>query len=342
MNLFLALVWIGAIADPLASDTHGVTERFFLGDEAAKDKIAIVRVEGVLAEATLGYPIRQLERAAKDKRVKAVVLRIDSPGGTVTASEELYQNLLNMRDANGRRFPSSGPKPISVSMGGIAASGGYYIAMAGSPISAEKTTITGSIGVFAALPNIAELGQKHGVRVEMVKAGDIKAAGSFFHTMTPEERQTWQDTVDNAYDLFLDVIAAGRPGLSKESLAKEIVVNREIDRRDDKGNPILEKGERVKVRYTRVRADGGTFTAAEAVRAKLIDKVEDLPAVVRATASAAGLSSFKAVVYDRPQSLLNTLSGGWLAAPGAKLEWPNLAPRLWYLAPGADGGILTP
>src|SRR5439155_8804302 len=120
-----------------------------------------------------------------------VVLRIDSPGGTVTASEELYQCVVNLKTDNGRRFKGSGPKPVAVSMGGVAASGGYYVAAAGHPISAEPTTITGSIGVFAALPNVAKLAHDNGVKVELVKAGKVKASGSFFHEMTPEERQTW-------------------------------------------------------------------------------------------------------------------------------------------------------
>jgi protease-4 len=224
-------------------------------------------------------------------------------------------------------------------MGGLAASGGYYIATAGSPISAERTTITGSIGVFAALPNVAELGQKHGVKVELVKAGGIKAAGSFFHSLSPEERQTWQDTVDHAYDVFLGVIATGRPGLTKEQIQTEIVVNRDVPRRDEKGNPVAGPP----VKYTRVRADGGTFTPDEAVRLKLIDKIEDLPTTIRAAAASAGISSFKAVVYDRPPSLFDTLTGGRIAAGPDLNRLPSaLTPKLWYLAPSADGGILIP
>src|SRR5262249_34264757 len=156
-----------------------------------------------------------------DSHVKAVVLRIDSPGGTVGASEELYQCIINVRDNTGRRFPGTAPKPVTVSMGDLAASGGYYIAVAGNPIVAEKTTVTGSIGVFAAFPNVAEWADKNGVRLELVKAGNIKASGSFFHKLAPEERQTWQDTVDSAYENFLEVIAKGRPGLTTEVLSKQ-------------------------------------------------------------------------------------------------------------------------
>src|SRR6266542_29692 len=122
--------------------------------------------------------------AAADRHVKAVVLRIDSPGGTVSASEELLQCIVNVRDNTGRRFPGTAPKPVSVSMGSLAASGGYYIAVAGNPIVAEKTTITGSVGVFVALPNVADWAHEHGVKLELVKAGGIKASGSFFHKLS--------------------------------------------------------------------------------------------------------------------------------------------------------------
>src|SRR6185312_4926354 len=120
-----------------------------------------------------------------------------------------------------------GPKPVSVSMGALAASGGYYVASAGKPISAEPSTITGSIGVFAALPNVAKLANDNGVKVELIKAGDIKASGSFFHEMSPQERQTWQDTVDSAYDLFLDRVSAGRP-LSKPQLRDDVLFVKQI------------------------------------------------------------------------------------------------------------------
>ncbi len=347
LNLVFVLGYTGVIADPLSDEPQGLTERFYLGDKNARDKIAVVRVSGVITESGIVFPIQQLRAAAADKRVVAIVLRIDTPGGTVTASEELYQCIVNARDNNGRRFPGSAPKPISVSMGGLATSGGYYIAVAGNPIYAERTTITGSIGVFAALPNVADWAQNNGVKLELVKAGGMKASGSFFHKLAPEERQTWQDTVDNAYEVFLDVIARGRAGLTPDTLQNQIVDERMVAKRDEKGNPILDdKGNVVKVKYTRVRADGGTFTAKQAQEYKLIDGVEDLPAVVRAAATRAGLTNFKAVIYDRPPTLLEMLTGVELKNHTGVLELPdvsaNLTPRLWYLAPSAEGGLLAP
>jgi protease-4 len=344
VNLVLGVL----VSDVFKTDAEGerLEERFLLGDRDASDKVAVIRLSGVIAESTTGYPIRQMEKAAKDKKVRAVVLRVDSPGGTVTASEELYQNVINLKTDNGRRFKGSGPKPVAVSMGAVAASGGYYVAAAGHPISAEPTTITGSIGVFAALPNAAGFLKEHGVRVELVKAGAIKASGSFFHDLSQQERQTWQDTVDNAYDMFLKRVAEGRP-LTPERLRDEKVVNTEITERNEKGDVKKDdKGNPVKVAYTRVRADGGTFTAQEAVKFQLVDSVEDLPAAIRAAAAAAGMGSFKAVVYERPTSLFDRLTGGHFAtarSPAPDLDGlaATLTPRLWYLTPAADGALLT-
>jgi protease-4 len=347
LNLGALLVYLGAIDNPLEADPNAIEERFYLGDEDAKDKIAIVRVSGVLSDSGIQFAVRQLETAAKDKRVRAVVLRINSPGGTVTSSEELYQNIVNLRDNNGRRFKGSGPKSVSVSMGGVAASGGYYIAMAGKPISAEPTTITGSIGVFAALPNVAGWMKEHGVKVELVKAGGIKASGSFFHTLSPEERQPWQDTVDTAYELFLNVINTSRPALSVADLRDKIVLDRMITERDEKGNPRLDMaGKEIQVRYVRRLADGGTYTARDAERFGLIDKVEDLPAVIRASAAANGLGSFKAVVYEQHKKWLERVVGiqsqNQHTLPDLNELPTALAPRLWYLAPISDSGMIVP
>jgi protease-4 len=195
------------------------------------------------------------------------------------------------------------------------------------------------------LLRLPELAHNNGVRVELVKAGDIKGSGSFFHDMTPDERQTWQDTVDNAYQTFLDVVASGRP-LTKDQLRTQVVIDRAIPVRDEKGNPIRSwLGVPVMAKYIRKRADGGTFTADQAVQFGLIDSVADLPATIRSEAAAAGLTSYKAVVYDSPPGLLDLLMGDQIRAQGRATDFPALSavltPRLWYLAPTANGAILT-
>jgi protease-4 len=195
-------------------------ERYYSGDKYSRDKIAVIRVDGVIVEALNGYAEKQIEAAATDKNVKAIVLRIESPGGTVTGSDDLYHRLRELRDGNPRK--KTPPKPIIVSMGGIAASGGYYIAMPSKKLFAEPTTTTGSIGVYASFLNVAKLANEHGVKMEVVKAGAVKDAGSPFKEMTPQERQMWQDSIDQTYDRFLTIVARGRnPELDKETLTRE-------------------------------------------------------------------------------------------------------------------------
>jgi protease-4 len=332
LSLLANLIAIGwYVTRPSTNPVEG----HFLGDAGAKDKIAIVRVSGVISEATLAWPIRQLEMAAADPHVKAVVLRVDSPGGTISASEELYRCLVDVREKTGRRFPGTAAKPIVTSMGGMAASGGYYISTAGHPIFAERNTITGSIGVFVALPNAAEFGEKHGIKIELIKAGGIKASGSLFQTMSPLERQPWQDTVDHAYQQFLSVIAAERPELTTEKLSSETVIDRPVPERDAKGN-VQDKT----VRYTRVRADGGTFTPPQAKQFGLIDEIGDLPTAVKRAAELAGLASLRAVQYTRPQTWSERFLGFDLGVRQTSPAIPDLSaaftPRLWYLAPQAE------
>src|SRR2546421_1421244 len=107
-------------------------------------------------------------------------------------------------------------------MGALAASGGYYVAMPAQHVYAERTTITGSIGVYSAFLNVHELASKYGVKMEMVKAGDVKGAGSMFHELKPQERQMWQDMVDNAYRQFLDIVETGPPHL-EGTLTQDLV-----------------------------------------------------------------------------------------------------------------------
>jgi protease-4 len=305
-------------------------ESKYLGDDRAVDKIAVVRISGVINEATIGWPLKQLEQASTDPAVKAIVVRIDSPGGTIFASDELYQSLVNARDNTGRRWTGSGAKPMVTSMGSLAASGGYYTAVVGTPIFAERTTITGSIGVFAAIPNAAEFGEKHGIRVELIKAGGIKASGSIFTTMSPLERQPWQEMVDAAYDQFLSVIAAERTTLSVAKLKSETVIETAVPKRDAKGNVV--EGT---LKYTRIRADGGTFTAAQAKQFGLVDEIGDLPAAIAKAAERAGRTKYKAIVYEKPKNWSEHFLGLDLGV--TENDWRHgLTPKLWYLAPNAE------
>jgi protease IV len=342
LNILFCL-WFRAF---ITNEEEDLPERRLYGDKKADDKIAVIRIEGVLMEGMTRYYLKQIQQAAKDEHVKAIVVRIDSPGGTVSASEEIHRLLLQLRDGKVRAYPDSKPKKIIVSMGAIAASGGYYIAMPAERIFAERVCITGSIGVYASLPNVAEFVGRHGVKFELIKAGDIKAGGSPFHELTPQERQPWQDMVDSAYDHFLEVVEAGRPNLNKAALRDEIVFRDRIAIRDGKGNVVLDWfGDPTKVDYVRRRADGGSFTAAEALKFGLIDEIGGMDAAVDAAAKSAGLKRFQVVAYDRPPSLLMD----WLGVKtniNVGLDPGRIAnaatPRVWYLAPQADlAGILS-
>jgi protease-4 len=244
------------------------------------------------------------------------------------------------------------PKPLVVSMGNLAASGGYYIAMAAAQdpkkpedkkIFAERTTLTGSIGVYASFPNVSELTHKYGIKMELIRAGDIKGSGSPFHEMSPQERQPWQDMVEHAYGQFLAVVVEGRPGL-KGKMTQNLFPPREIPVRDDKGD-VIKDGDKTKMaQYTRKRADGGVFTADEAKQYGLIDEVGYLDDAIREAARQADLTDYRGIVYEKPVSLLSVLTGGL----DSETRLPSgfdlhkvanrLGPRAWYLLPQAELG----
>src|SRR5262249_51207037 len=146
-----------------------LTERTWSGSSTAKNKVAVIRVEGVIFEDAPGYSYyqKQMDKAAKDSAVKAVVLRVNSPGGTITGSDDLHKRLAELKNGNSPRFKSE-KKPVVVSMGAMAASGGYYISMPGDYIYAERTTTTGSIGVYASFPDLHKLANEHGVKMELI------------------------------------------------------------------------------------------------------------------------------------------------------------------------------
>ena len=129
-------------------------------------------------------------------------MSLNSPGGGVTASDEMHQSILDFKRSSG--------KPVVVSMGDVAASGGYYISTAADKIVANQTTLTGSLGVIFTLTDISGLANKYGVDQEVIKSGEFKDMGSSFRDLTPEERQILQSIVNEAYDKFVNVIVQGR------------------------------------------------------------------------------------------------------------------------------------
>ncbi len=164
------------------------------------DKIAIIEVRGLITQSQ--SIIEELHQHRDDQGVKAIVLRIDSPGGGVGPSQEIYREVMKIKSEN--------KKKVVTSMGSVAASGGYYIASASDLIVANPGTITGSIGVLMEFTNIEELFRKIGIKGVVIKSGEHKDIGSPFREMTPEEKRLIQSVIDNVHQQFIQAVADGR------------------------------------------------------------------------------------------------------------------------------------
>jgi protease-4 len=179
-----------------------------------RDKVLLLELAGVLAEepiftlesrpavALLARVREELEKAAEDDQVKALVLRINSPGGTVTASDILYHEI--------KRFKDRRKVPVVASILDVGASGGYYVALAADRIVAHPTTVTGSIGVLMLTVNSSGLLEKIGVSADYITSGPRKDMGSPFRALTPEERAIFQDVIDRLYARFVGLIVRER------------------------------------------------------------------------------------------------------------------------------------
>ena len=184
------------------AQSGGRTSRFAFGN-----KIAIVEVRGVITESS-GI-IEEIHQYQEDEGVKAIILRIDSPGGGVGPSQEIHREISKVKSK----------KKVVASMGSVAASGGYYIACASDRIVANPGTITGSIGVIMEFTNIEELFKKIGIKGVVIKSGEHKDIGSPFREMTPDERKIVQDAIDNVHQQFIEAVANGRK-MDREKVAQ--------------------------------------------------------------------------------------------------------------------------
>ena len=162
------------------------------------DKVALVKVTGVILDST--DIIEEIKEHAKDNSVKAIILRVDSPGGAVAPSQEIYEEIKKIKER----------KKVIVSMGTVAASGGYYIAAPADKIVANAGTLTGSIGVIMELPNISGLMQKIGVETQVIKSGQHKDIASIFKSLKPDEKQILQEVLDDVHNQFIKAVSEGR------------------------------------------------------------------------------------------------------------------------------------
>ena len=279
-------------------------EEYVSGD--GTDKVVSIPVEGVIAsggDAIAGQSSTvtpeglqdALDQASQDPDTAAVVLEVNSPGGGVTASDEMYRSILEFKEKSNM--------PVIVSMGDVAASGGYYISAAADEIVANETTLTGSLGVIISLNNFTELADKYGYKQVVIKSGKFKDIGSSFRDVTPEEREIFQSVIDESYNEFVSVISKGRDLPEKEV--------REI-------------------------ADGRIYSGKQARDLDLVDEFGDLERAAEIAAENANVKNPTVVRYVQTPGFLDLLQAR-LAPPEPeaiqliKAAGIDLSPRPMYL-----------
>lgn len=316
-----------------------IDEVVLRGDTDRKDldtapRLAVIQVQGVLVEGSVEDAIDHVDQALADDRVKGLVIRIDSPGGTLTAAHALYAKIKSFTEKGAR--PGKKGKPVVASIGPIAASGGYYIAMACNPVLAEAQSQTGSIGVYVSFPNFEGIAKEWGFGSTLIKQGDIKDSGNPLRTPTAKEKQVWQDLVDEGYNDFIEVIETSRPALKGKLLES-------MKMKAVRAGPVGADG---LAEYSRYRADGGIWTARQAKAAGLIDDVGSLEEAIDRALTLADLNQDALVIeYERPQGLIDSLLGRnhrrhdpIFDIPGFEKALAALGsgPRTWCLAPGFE------
>jgi protease-4 len=227
------------------------------------EKVALIRIEGMIMDSK--DTVDEIKEYVKDPSIKAIVMRIDSPGGAVAPAQEIYEEI--------RKTVKK--KKVVVSMGSIAASGGYYIASPATKIVANPGTLTGSIGVIMEIPNIEGLMNKLGIKTEVVKSGRHKDMASLFRGIKKEEREILQNVLDDVHEQFIKAVAEGRKMLYDD--VKKI-------------------------------ADGRVFTGEQALKAGLIDELGSLEDAVQTAAKLSGIKGEPVVISKKERfSLINLL-----------------------------------
>ena len=268
-NIALVLMLIGVVA-LFTTGQRGVFSEEVIRKGPARTKIAMINIEGIIHSQQAKSVYKQLKAARQDRRVKGLIVRVTSPGGTISGSDQIYMEI--------RKYRREVGKPVVAFMQGVAASGGYYASVACDKIIAEPTTITGSIGViswYLVVQGLLE--DKLGVLPVVIKSGQKKDWPSSFRKPEEEELQYVQDKLlTPAYERFLEVVAEGREGILTEDEIREL-------------------------------ADGGIFGAKEAQKEKLIDEIGYLDEAIELVKSLAGIEKAQVVEYRKPFSLTDFL-----------------------------------
>lgn len=304
LNVVLSLAVVGANSNQ--QESGGFTPQLVDGDASQKDFIAIVPIQGMIMEPPSDNPgkgsygglVKLLKRLDKEPDLKGILLVIDSPGGGVTTSDRMYEAL--------KRFKASKKIPVVALFEDVAASGGYYIAMAADHIVAHPTSITGSIGVISQFYEVSELMERFGVDVNVVKSlndqgkESFKDMGSPYRKMKPQERALFQALVTEMWGRFTGIVAEGRKG-------------------------------KLTPAQVRALADGRVFTGQEALKQKLVDQVgydAEAYAEIRQRAKAPKARILRFVPAKGWQELL--MAHGEAMRPRLELQRPSARPQfLW-------------
>jgi protease-4 len=233
-----------------------------ISDEEEEAPFGLARRESVTARVQ-----QELEQAASDDHVRAVVLRINTPGGTVTASDTVFHTIM--------AFKADHHVPVVAQFLDMGTSGAYYVALAADEIVASPTTVTGSIGVVMYGVNLTGLMGKIGIKNQTIKSGAEKDIGSPLRPMTPEDTRILQAILDNLHSRFLTVVRERRPGLSEETL--------------------------------KLVSDGRPLTADQALQLGLVDRLGYLQETLQATQQRAGLTEAQVVMYRRPEEFAENI-----------------------------------
>lgn len=244
-------------------------------------KVAVVEIEGIIVDGSAA--VRELREHAENPSIKAVVLRVNSPGGVVAPTQEIFGAIQRARKAG---------KPVVASLGAVAASGGYYVAVAADRIYANPGTLTGSIGVVMQLANLEGLLKKVGVEYVVVKAGAYKDVGNFARTMSPEERRMLQALLDDVYSQFVEAVSEGR-GLEKKDVL--------------------------------AFAEGRIYSGQQALALKMVDELGGFEEAVEAAGKLANISGRPKLVYPRKKFSFRDLLESRLGLAGVGPLLPALS-----------------
>ena len=264
------------------------------GFSAGGDRIAVIPVEGVIDGEMAKTVNRHLKQYGGDSRVKAIILRIDSPGGGVSASEEIYREVKRLKEEKNKK--------VVVSMASVAASGGYYIACPADKIFANKGTVTGSIGVIAEWVNYKGLAEWAKLKPVVFKSGEFKDTGSPTREVTESEKKYFQGVIDEFYNQFVGAVTEGRQG--KGDAGAELTRERIVK-----------------------LADGRIYTGEAAKKNGLVDEIGNYEDAVKATAQLAQIKGEPQVVTPPKQkeglSLLDLLLGATKIKDVSPSQLPN-------------------